>query len=219
MLDEPAWLRATYLRDMLDHLFRGQGPHLTKGGRRRSRLFGCACCRVIWEKIPDGACRLAVETAEQYAAGEATKEDMKGSLRPAAAFLGSGGMAVQAVFRVASPEAKRAAWASVEASSAYHGGWARNDGVFCDLLRDVFANPFRPVTLAAAHRTPAVVSLARAAYDERHLPGGELDPERLAVLADALEEAGAPAELVAHLRSAGPHVRGCHAIDLILGLG
>ena len=44
----------------------------------------------------------------------------------------------------------------------------------------------------------------------------ELDPARLAVLADALEEAGADAELLAHLRSAGPHVRGCSALDAIL---
>ena len=62
------------------------------------------------------------------------------------------------------------------------------------------------------------MSLAHAAYDERHLPSGELDPLRLAVLADALEEAGAPDELVGHLRSPGPHVRGCFAVDFCLGL-
>lgn len=218
MLDEHAWLRATDLRDMLDHLFRRQGPHLTKGGRRRSRLFGCAWCRVIWEKIPDGPCRPAVETAERYAAGQATKQDMKEALQPAGAFLGTGGMALQAVFKVASPEAKRAAWASVAASSAYHGGWVKNDGVFCDIIRDIFGNPFRAITLAAAHRTPTVVSLARAAYDDRQLPSGELDPHRLAVLADALEECGAADEMVAHLRAPGPHVRGCHVLDLCLGL-
>jgi hypothetical protein len=85
------------------------------------------------------------------------------------------------------------------------------------LARDMFDKPFRPVTLDPAHRTPTIVSLARAAYDERQLPSGELDPHRLAVLADALEEAGAPGELVAHLRSAGPHVRGCWVVDLTLG--
>jgi hypothetical protein len=52
----------------------------------------------------------------------------------------------------------------------------------------------------------------------RQFPSGELDPHRLAVLADALEEAGAPAELVEHLRSPGPHVRGCWPVDLCLGL-
>ena len=86
------------------------------------------------------------------------------------------------------------------------------------LLREVIGNPFRPVTIVPAHRTPSVVSVAQAAYDDRQLPRGELDPQRLAVLADALEDAGAPDELVAHLRSPGPHVRGCHAVDLCLGL-
>jgi hypothetical protein len=87
------------------------------------------------------------------------------------------------------------------------------------LILDVFGNPFRPLILDPSHyRTPTVVSLARAAYDERQLPSGELDPHRLAVLADALEEAGAPDELVSHLRGPGPHVRGCFAVDLCLGL-
>jgi hypothetical protein len=40
--------------------------------------------------------------------------------------------------------------------------------------------------------------------------------ERLPVLADALEEAGCGDEgLLAHLRSPGPHVLGCWAIDLL----
>jgi hypothetical protein len=63
-----------------------------------------------------------------------------------------------------------------------------------------------------------VTSLATAAYDERILPSGELDPARLAVLSDALEEAGCDdPDILNHLRSSGPHVRGCWAVDLILG--
>src|SRR5262245_54438909 len=56
-------------------------------------------------------------------------------------------------------------------------------------LRDIFGNPFRPVSFVPVWRTPAVVALATAAYEERILPAGTLDPDRLAVLADALEEA------------------------------
>jgi hypothetical protein len=38
------------------------------------------------------------------------------------------------------------------------------------------------------------------------------------VLADALEEAGCTdASILEHLRSRGPHVRGCFAVDLLLG--
>jgi hypothetical protein len=64
----------------------------------------------------------------------------------------------------------------------------------------------------------ATLPLAQAAYDERILPSGHLDNARLAVLSDALEEAGCTdADLLAHLRTPGPHVRGCWALDHILG--
>ena len=40
----------------------------------------------------------------------------------------------------------------------------------------------------------------------------------LRVLADALEEAGCTdADLLAHCRSGGGHLRGCWAVDLLLG--
>jgi hypothetical protein len=89
-----------------------------------------------------------------------------------------------------------------------------------ELLRDLFGNPFRRVVIAPAWRAPAVTALARGAYDGRRLPSGELDPARLAVLADALEDAGCTdASLLGHLRGPGPHVRGCWAVDLLLGKG
>ena len=83
------------------------------------------------------------------------------------------------------------------------------------LLRDVFADPFRPPAPVAAAvlawNGGTVPKLAAAIYDE-----GAFD--RLPVLADALEEAGCvDAALVAHCRGSGPHVRGCWAVDLILG--
>ncbi len=86
-----------------------------------------------------------------------------------------------------------------------------------ELIRCVFGNPFRPVAIEPVSLTPAVVSIARAAYDERLLPSGELDAARLAVLADALEDVGCVGEVLAHLRGQR-HVRGCWVIDIILGL-
>jgi hypothetical protein len=85
------------------------------------------------------------------------------------------------------------------------------------VLRDLF-NPFRPVTISPAWQTPQVVVLAQAAYDQRELPSGTLEAARLAVLADALEEAGCtdPAVLN-HCRRPGVHVRGCWVVDLLLG--
>jgi hypothetical protein len=86
------------------------------------------------------------------------------------------------------------------------------------LLRDIFGNPFRPVSFNPAWRTPTVVALATAAHDNRILPAGTLDTDRLAVLADALEDAGCDnAEILDHCRGDGPHVRGCYVIDLLLG--
>ncbi len=86
-------------------------------------------------------------------------------------------------------------------------GWTAQ----ADLLRCVFGNPFRPVAFDPSWRTEAVVGLARG-MDEAH------DFTPLSVLADALEDAGCEdAELLAHCRGPGPHARGCHAIDQVLG--
>jgi hypothetical protein len=55
--------------------------------------------------------------------------------------------------------------------------------------------------------------LAQGIYEERAF-------DDLPVLADALEEAGCDQpDLLAHLRGPGPHVRGCWAVDLLLGKG
>lgn len=67
----------------------------------------------------------------------------------------------------------------------------------------------------------------RACNGNGHVEDGALDNVRLAILADALEEAGCSpshpphklsgSNLLGHLRSPGPHVKGCWAVDLILG--
>ena len=81
-------------------------------------------------------------------------------------------------------------------------------------LRDVFGNPFRPVRVAPAWLAwsgGTVPKLAQAIHEERAF-------DRLPILADALEEAGCTdADLLALCRGSRPHVRGCWAIDLILG--
>src|SRR5262249_51154563 len=87
----------------------------------------------------------------------------------------------------------------------------------CNLVRELFGNPFGPVPIGPTGQTPTVLALATAAYDNRTLPAGTLEPARLCVLADALEEAGCDnAEILCHLRGPGPHTRGCWALDLVL---
>jgi hypothetical protein len=79
------------------------------------------------------------------------------------------------------------------------------------LLRDVFGNPFRPVTFAPAWRTSTVLSLAQTIYDERQF-------QNLPILADALEDAGCDnAAILGHCRQPGEHTRGCWVLDLVLG--
>jgi hypothetical protein len=90
------------------------------------------------------------------------------------------------------------------------------------LLRDLFS-PFRPASPLSPSvlvwREGVVSRLAQAAYQERERDG-QLSPKRLAVLADALEEAGYnDVQLLEHLRSPGPHYRGCWAVDALLGRG
>ncbi|OAI47607.1 hypothetical protein AYO44_01645 [Planctomycetaceae bacterium SCGC AG-212-F19] len=79
------------------------------------------------------------------------------------------------------------------------------------LLRDLFGNPFRMVTMDRRWSTANVVSLGETVYADRAF-------DRLPILADALEDAGCTnADVLEHCRSNGPHVRGCWVVDLILG--
>ncbi len=80
------------------------------------------------------------------------------------------------------------------------------------LLRDIFGNPFRPVTLDPSWLTSTVTALAEGIYANRTF-------DRLPILADALMDAGCDnADILAHCRSEGPHVRGWWPVDLLLGM-
>lgn len=89
------------------------------------------------------------------------------------------------------------------------------------LLRELFGPlPFRHVPIESRFLTAnggLISSLALAAYEHRQLPQGTLEPERLLVLADAVEEGGgADQEVLTHLRSPGQKVRGDWALDILL---
>jgi hypothetical protein len=84
--------------------------------------------------------------------------------------------------------------------------------LLCNIIRDIFGNPFRPVAFDPAWRSEAAVALARAAYESRNFT-------LLPILADALEEAGCDhPDVLAHCRQPdATHVRGCWVVDLVLG--
>jgi len=110
------------------------------------------------------------------------------------------------------------AWNSFGGYEAAAGALALSPGAeyrgFCQLLRCVFGNPFRPrAALEVAWKTAPVLALAQAIYDERRFSD-------LPILGDALEEAGCTsADLLGHCRGPGLHARGCWVVDLILGKG
>jgi hypothetical protein len=91
----------------------------------------------------------------------------------------------------------------------------------CTLLRCIIGNPSLSVSFAPswlAWNDAVVVRLAQAAYENRILPTGTLDNACLAILADALEEAGCSDErILSYLRSGDEHYRGCFVVDALLG--
>lgn len=82
----------------------------------------------------------------------------------------------------------------------------------CDLLREIFGNPFREAPFDPPSLSPQVaVAIARSIEKDHAF-------DRLPILADALEEAGCTDEpILSHCRGPGPHVRGCWVLDLVLG--
>jgi hypothetical protein len=227
-MTEAEWLASTDPEKMLEFL---QG----RVSDRKLRLFAVACCRRIWHLIPEEVGRRAVELAEGYAAGMLAEEALSGVRAQSNPVTHRRYDKKRELGMTRAGYAQAAAWASVGPRSAARsaelvlgylkGAVAarRPEGrAQSALLRDIFGNPFRlppPLSPAVlAWKGGTVRRLAQAAYDERQLPAGTLDAARLAVLADALLDAGADDEaLLAHLRSPGPHVRGCWAVDLILG--
>lgn len=83
----------------------------------------------------------------------------------------------------------------------------------CHIMRDVFADPSRPVSLEASWLSTnegTVANIAAAIYDERAF-------ERMPELADALEQSGCHNQsMLEHCRAQGEHVRGCWVLDLLL---
>jgi hypothetical protein len=107
-----------------------------------------------------------------------------------------------------------------DSGAAQHNAYQAELAAQADLLRCIIGNPFRPrVSLAPSllqGNDGLVRRLAEEAYQQR-LSSGLLDNARLAVLADALEEAGCTdADLLGHLRGPGPHTRACWCLDLVL---
>jgi hypothetical protein len=219
-MDGVRWLSCEDPRKLLEWL-RGNATD------RKLRLFVCAFWRAWWRPEPgcsrddlDAGVLPLLEYAEQWA---------QHGLRPDASIglLGFGWHPL-----VAQHACDAANW-TIRGTAGFKSrlDCRRNDPIEREkaaelqvmLLRDFFGNPFRPPpaidgSLLSWHGG-TVAKLAESIYAERNLPDGTLDNGRLAVLADALEEAGLDnSDVLHHLREQGrEHYRGCWVLDHLLG--
>jgi hypothetical protein len=227
-MTEREWLTSTSAQRMLQYVV----PRMDD---RKPRLFAVACYRRLVPVLSDRhRCARArtsltfvrralrvMAIAERYAEGEVG--DAERVAARATIEDGTGAVAWTAFAALAHPcraadagnsAVLAAVWAIGEKTSAARylrkelRAWQRG------AVRDLFGNPFRtpridPTWLTWNNR--AVAKLATQIYDKSAF-------DRLPVLADALEEAGCSDRiLLNHLRSAGPHYRGCWALDALLG--
>jgi len=103
----------------------------------------------------------------------------------------------------------------VETSPTYTGPiYVAESAAHCDIIRDIFGNPFRKMKFNKKWRTDTAIALAQQMYDSR-------DFSAMPILADALQDAGCDNDaILSHCRDATQvHVRGCWAVDLVLGKG
>jgi hypothetical protein len=204
-----------------------------RASERKLWLFACACCRRIWHLLTDERSRCLVEKVEQYADGLASTYDVSNACDihenayPAYDFKApwwAAGYASSHFKRTACEAAQAAGcaawWDSIPEDDPIIGvvesaGRHAETEAQCQLLRDIFGNPVRPLPPIdptwLTWNDGSGVKLAQGIYHDRAF-------DRLPVLADALEEAGCDdADILGHLRGPGPHARGCWPLDLVLG--
>jgi hypothetical protein len=224
-MTESDWLTSTNPKAMLNFL-----QDSGRGSVRKLRLFACACSRLVWDRLPPGDMRDAVETAERLADGLARERDRVGYVHSLYRMTVDADRDTGANWFSSRPREDVSAYFAALLTLSEFGrpvttslNWEQASLTTGqqqpDLLRDVFGNPFRPLPIDPAWlawNEGIVKRLAEVAYQERAMPAGHLDPARLAVLADALTDAGCTdTDLIDHLRSPGPHVRGCWPVDLL----
>jgi hypothetical protein len=200
-------------------------------------LFGVACCRRLdhlplpkpmrWllDALDRGQDRIQVQAAADRAARlvqEMSRKEGWSALSPVR--LVSHAL-VWTAERLLSPSQLQSiflyTWKAEEADSAAlddqlppRGRRARRRTLYrawLGLINDVFPDPDQPVVFDPRWRTPLIEQIAQAADTSR-------DFTLLPILADALEESGCTATvLLEHLRWHPVHVRGCWALDRVLG--
>ncbi len=209
---------------------------------RKWTLFGCACIRRVWHLLKDRRSRDYVEQVEKHVDGAITDQEISDFWDALDADYGHGNKNVHPCFmfyfalrslvvesapaKVADDVAEAVGGCIAESLRPTPDGWSvamteawriaerTERKKQLDLRRDIFVDPFHPLTLdpsCLAWNDAAIPKMAQAIYDDRAF-------DRLPILADALEDAGCDdPDILAHCRSGGEHVRGCWVVDLLLG--
>jgi hypothetical protein len=194
-------------------------PHVREAApQRKLRLFTCAVCRAVWDRITNEDCRRGVEVAERFADGEASDRTRRDAQRRVNVVLDVRGKRDLLRLCVSWALTKPGKWdVSLAAEVVSHNSLCVVKGpkmrrTQADLIRCIFGNPFREVEFDTTWRTDTAVSLARGMYESR-------DFGAMPILADALQDAGCDSEHVLnHCRDAkATHARGCWVVDAVLG--
>lgn len=108
---------------------------------RDSRLFACWCVRQVWKLLNDERSKRAIEVAEKFANGEATKEELDAAW--AAAMAAAGAAVWDAAWAAARAAARDDAGATVwDAACAAAGAavWAAARAAQSSYLRKIIVN-------------------------------------------------------------------------------
>jgi hypothetical protein len=188
--------------------------------KRKLRLVTVAAARSAWSRIPEEV-RPAVEAAERCADGQADPAELHryrpgshGHLLPGRGWSElreEDRIQTYGLVQALSTCCPRDRLAELSRRMFWMGAATRSGVPLSSILREVLGNPFRRIVPPAGWCAMSTLATAKAIYADRAY-------DRLPILADALEDAGCDnADLLTHLRGDGPHVRGCWAVDLILG--
>jgi hypothetical protein len=223
-MTEQEWLGCIHPREMLEFL-RG------KASERKLRLFAVACCRQISHLIGTEDLARAVEVAEQFAEGQVTDERRKAVYDEVFWRTSQDWYDIPAVVvgslassRDFSPSriAKAATDAVATTGDLRWGYQGDNPAAYRAAtvtqlfwIRCIFGTPFifrgEMGFSFLGWKDRTISKIAQAIYDEKAF-------DRLPILGDVLEEAGCTDQaILAHCRQPGEHVRGCWALDQILG--
>ncbi len=224
-MTEREWQKERMHAQLMLRSLRNTSVTRTKVGRRKLRLFGCGCCRLIWDHLQEHRLRLAIELAESFSDGQATKQELEATrstvvaAAPSEIPVSNGPEAKEAtaawmIAGLMRPEPLMAAFSMTIYAlplAGYCGNARKAYGLLCHLLRDIFGNPFRPVAFSPSWRTDTAIALARTMYDSREFSA-------MPILADALQDAGCDnTDVLSHCRDPKQtHVRGCWVVDLVL---